>query len=180
MASVGSDEAAARVPKAEQGRGVASEVGLARRDSPARGASHLNVAKALVHDMPHTLAALESGALSEWRAELIVREAADLSAADRRILDAELCAEVSNLEGMGNGRIRAEAKAIAHRLDDRAATEGAAKAAAGRRVSIRPAPDAMSYVTAFLPAAQGAAVFAALNGVAGSAIAAGDARSRVR
>jgi hypothetical protein len=30
-------EAAAGVPKARQGRGVASEVALARRDSPARG-----------------------------------------------------------------------------------------------------------------------------------------------
>jgi hypothetical protein len=31
------DEAAADVPAAQRGRGVASEVGLARRDSPARG-----------------------------------------------------------------------------------------------------------------------------------------------
>ncbi len=107
-----------------------------------------------------------------------MREAADLSRADRRILDAELCAEVSKLEGMGNGRISAEAKAIAHRLDDRAATERAAKAAKGRRVTIRPGPDAMSYVTVLLPAAQGAAVFAQLNRAAGSALAAGDNRSR--
>ena len=31
------DEAAAGVPNAKQGRGVASEVALARRDSPVRG-----------------------------------------------------------------------------------------------------------------------------------------------
>jgi hypothetical protein len=109
---------------------------------------------------------------------LIVREAADLSAEDRRILDAELCADVSKLEGMGNARIGAAAKAIAHRLDDRAASERAAKAAADRRVSIRPAPDAMAYVTALLPAAQGVSVYAALNRAAGAAIAAGDPRSR--
>jgi hypothetical protein len=166
-------EAAAGVPKAKQGRGLASEIGLARRDSPDRGARQLNMAKTLVHDMPHTLARLESGDLSEYRAELIAAEAADLSRADRRVLDAELCAEVSNLEGMGNGRIRAEAKAIAHRLDDRAAT-----AAKDRRVTFRPAPNAMAYVSAFLPAAQGAAVFAELNRTAGSAVAAGDNRSR--
>ena len=58
------DEAAAGVPKAKQGRGVAGEVALARRDSPARGGRHLGLAKALVHEMPHTLAALECGALS--------------------------------------------------------------------------------------------------------------------
>jgi hypothetical protein len=172
------DEAAAGVPKAKQGRGLGSEVGLARRDSPDRGARYLNMAKMLVRDMPHTLARLESGDLSEYRAGLIAAEAADLSRADRRILDAELCAEVSKLEGMGNGRISAEAKAIAHRLDDRAATERAAKAAADRRVTFRPAPDAMSYVTMLLPAGQGMSVFAALNRAAGSAMAAGDNRSR--
>jgi hypothetical protein len=171
-------EAAAGVPKAKQGRGLASEIGLARRDSPDRGARQLNMAKTLVHDMPHTLAALECGALSEYRAGLIAAEAADLSRADRRILDAELCSEVSTLEGMGNGRISAEAKAIAHRLDDRAASERAAKAAKDRRVTIRPAPNALSYLTVLLPAAQGAAVFEELNRAAGAAVAAGDNRSR--
>ena len=77
-------EAAAGVPRARQGRGVASEVALARRDSPARGGRHLGFAKALVHEMPHTLAALECGALSEWRATLIVRESACLDVEDRR------------------------------------------------------------------------------------------------
>jgi hypothetical protein len=172
------DEVASGVLAAERGRGVASEIGLARHDSPVRGARHLNVAKTLVHDMPHTLAALETGALSEWRAGLIVAEAADLSSEDRRILDAELCADVSKLEGMGNGRISAAAKAIAHRLDDRAAARRGAKAAADRRVTIRPAPDAMAYVSALLPAAEGVSVFAALNRAAASAIAAGDPRSR--
>jgi hypothetical protein len=55
------DEAAAGMPAAQRGRGMASEIGLARRDSPARGSRYLSVAKTLVHDMPHTLAALECG-----------------------------------------------------------------------------------------------------------------------
>ncbi|MDT7763555.1 MAG: hypothetical protein QOC63_2975, partial [Mycobacterium sp.] len=59
------DEAAAGVPRAKQGKGVASEVALARHDSPARGGRHLGFAKALVREMPHTLAALQCGALSE-------------------------------------------------------------------------------------------------------------------
>jgi hypothetical protein len=53
-----SAEAAAGVPVTRRGRGVATEVALARRDSPARGGRHLGFAKALVHEMPHTLAAL--------------------------------------------------------------------------------------------------------------------------
>jgi hypothetical protein len=138
------DEAAAGVPKAKQGRGVASEVALARHDSPARGGRHLGFAKALVHEMPHTLAALECGALSEWRSTLIVRESACLDVEDRRRLDAELCADMSKLEGIGDSRITAAAKEIAARLDAQAVVDRAAKAEADRTVTIRPAPDCMT------------------------------------
>ena len=157
------DEAASGVPKAKQGRGVAGEVALARRDSPARGGRHLGFAKALVHEMPHTLAALQCGALSEWRTTLIVRESACLDVEDRRKLDAELCADVSRLEGMGDARITAAAKEIACRLDAQAVVDRAAKAEADRTVTIRPAPDCMTYVTALLPVAQGVGVYAALK-----------------
>jgi Domain of unknown function (DUF222) len=169
------DEAAAAVPKAKRGRGVASEVALARRDSPARGNRHLGFAKALVHEMPHTLAALECGALSEWRATLIVRESACLDVEDRRALDAELCADVSTLDGMGDARITAAAKEIAARLDAQAVVDRAAKAEADRTVTIRPAPDAMTYVTALLPVARGVGVYAALKRAADTTF---DDRSR--
>lgn len=168
-------EAAAGIPAARRGRGVASEVALARRDSPARGSRHLGFAKALVHEMPHTLAALASGVLSEWRATLIVRESACLDVEGRRTLDAELCGEPSQLEGMGDARVAAAAKAIAYRLDPRAVVDRAAKAEAERTVTIRPAPDTMTYVTALLPVAHGVSVYAALRRAADSTF---DDRSR--
>jgi hypothetical protein len=158
-----SNEAAAGVPAAQRGRGLASEIALARRDSPARGGRHLGFAKALVHEMPHTLAALECGALSEWRATLIVRESACLDVEDRRTLDAELCADPAGLDGMGDARVAAAAKAIAYRLDPHAVVERAAKAENERTVTIRPAPDTMTYVTALLPVTQGVSVYAALR-----------------
>ncbi len=157
------DESAAGVGKAKQGRGVASEVALARRDSPVCGGRHLGLAKALVHEMPHTLAALQCGALSEWRATLIARESACLDVEDRRRLDAELCADVGNLEGKGDKRITAAAKEIAARLDAQAVVDGAAMAEADRTVTIRPAPDCMTYVTVLLPVRQGVGVYAALK-----------------
>jgi hypothetical protein len=156
-------EAAAGVPAAQRGRGVASEVALARRDAPVRGSRHLGFAKALVHEMPHTLAALERGMLSEWRATLIVRESACLDVEDRRTLDAELCADPARLNGMGDARVAAAAKAIAYRLDPHAVVERAAKAENERTVTIRPAPDTMTYLTALLPVAQGVSVYAALR-----------------
>ncbi|MGV0792556.1 DUF222 domain-containing protein [Mycolicibacterium sp. XJ1819] len=157
------DEAAAGTPKAKQGRGLASEIALARRDAPVKGNQHLGFAKALVHEMPYTLAALERGALSEWRATLIVRESACLDVDDRRLLDAELCAEIGSLDGWGDARIAAEAKKIAYRLDPQAVVDRAAKAESQRTVTVRPAPDAMTYVTALLPVAQGVGVYAALK-----------------
>ncbi len=156
-------EAASGVPAAQRGRGLASEIALARRDSPARGSRHLGFAKALVHEMPHTLAALESGTLSEWRATLIVRESACLDVADRRRLDAELCADPAGLDGMGDARVAAAAKTIAYRLDPHAVVDRAAKAENERTVTIRPAPDTMTYLTALLPVAQGVSVYAALR-----------------
>ncbi|ULE34340.1 HNH endonuclease [Mycobacterium sp. IDR2000157661] len=156
-------EAAAGIPPARRGRGLGGEIALARREAPVRGGRHLGLAKALVHEMPHTLAALEAGALSEWRATLIVRESACLSVEDRRALDAEMCADAAALEGKGDKRIEADAKTIAYRLDPHAVVERAAKAAADRTVTIRPAPDCMANVTVLLPVAQGVGVYAALK-----------------
>lgn len=156
-------EAAAGLPAARRGRGVAAEVALARRDSPARGGRHLGFARALVNEMPHTLAALEMGALSEWRATIAVRESACLDVEDRRRLDAELCSDVTRLDGMGDAAIAAAAKAIAYRLDPHAVVDRAARAQEDRTVTIRPAPDTMTYLTALLPVAQGVSIYAALK-----------------
>src|SRR6516164_6974708 len=170
-----SNETDAGVPAAQRGRGVAAEIALARRDSPARGGRHLGFAKALVYEMPHTLAALEAGRLSEWRATLIVRESACLDVEDRRALDAELCADPGGLNGMGDARVAAAAKSIAYRLDPHAVVERAAKAENDRTVTIRPAPDTMTYLTALLPVTQGVSVYAALRREADMR---GDGRSR--
>jgi hypothetical protein len=125
--------------------------------------------------MPHTLAALETGMLSEWRATLIVRESACLGVEDRRTLDAELCADASGLAGRGDARIKAAAKSIAYRLDPQAVVDRAVRAESERTVTIRPAPDTMTYVTALLPMTQGVSVYAALRQAADTC---GDGRGR--
>ncbi|WP_137147577.1 DUF222 domain-containing protein [Mycolicibacterium sp. CR10] len=163
------------VPAAKRGKGLASEVALARHDAPVKGNQHLGFATALVQEMPHTLAALAAGVLSEWRATLIVRESACLSVEHRRALDAELCADMARLAGWGNNRVEAEAKKIALRLDAAAVVERAAKAANDRCVTIRPAPDTMTWVSVLLPVAQGVAVYAACKRAADTTF---DGRSR--
>ncbi|OAT67162.1 HNH endonuclease [Mycobacteroides immunogenum] len=157
------DEAANGIPLRRQGAGVAAEVALARQDSQARGGRHLGFAKALVNEMPHTLAALDCGALSEWRATILVRETACLAVEDRQKIDVEMCADPSRLRGLGDARLAAEAKRLAYRLDAEAVVRRARRVENERRVSIRPAPDTMTYLTALLPMKQGVAVYAALK-----------------
>ena len=76
-------QAAAGVPARDRGRGVAAQVALARGESPSRGSRHLGLAKALVHEMPHTMRHLTAGRVSEWRVTIVCRETACLSAEDR-------------------------------------------------------------------------------------------------
>ena len=168
-------EEAAGMAKSRRGRGIGSEVALARKESPNQGGRHLGFAQALVFEMPHTLAALATGVLTEWRATLIVRESACLTVEDRRVLDAELCGAPDALAGLGDARIAAEAKKIAYRLDPYAVVERARKAEAERYVTIRPAPDTMTYVSALLPMPQGVSVYAALTRAADTTC---DGRSR--
>ncbi|WNG84266.1 HNH endonuclease [Mycobacterium sp. ITM-2016-00316] len=156
-------EARAGVPAQRRGRGLSSEIALARRDSTTKGDQHLGFAKALVHEMPCTLAALEAGVLSEWRATIIVRESACLTVEDRRRLDHRMCGDPAALDGLGNKRITAKAKAIAYELDPHAVVDRAAKAPEERNVTTRPAPDNMLYLTALLPMAQGVSCYASLK-----------------
>ncbi|AUZ36780.1 HNH endonuclease [Arthrobacter sp. PGP41] len=177
------EQAAAGVPAAEQGAGVGAEIALARRESPARGARLLGLAKALATEMPRTLAALRSGQLNEWRATLIVKETACLSAADRCAVDEELAADTGALAGAGDRTITTAVRAAAYRRDPHTVAKRASRAVTERCVSLRPAPDTMTYLTALLPVTQGIAAYAALTRHADTvksagAKSAGDNRSR--
>ncbi|ABM08960.1 HNH endonuclease [Paenarthrobacter aurescens] len=172
------EQAQAGVPAAERGMGVAAQVALARRESPNKGSRLFGFAKALVTEMPRTMAALESGQLNEWRATLLVKETACLSVEDRAAVDEELAPDAGTFDGTGDKAIIAAAKAAAYRRDPRSVAQRASRAATERTVSLRPAPDTMTYLTALLPVAQGVAVYAALTRTADSVRSSGDARTR--
>ncbi|MEW1811356.1 DUF222 domain-containing protein [Pseudarthrobacter phenanthrenivorans] len=167
----------AGVPADEQGAGVAAQIALARRESPARASRLLGLAKALT-GMPHTFAAFRAGLVNEWRATLIVKDTICLSPGDRAGVDEELAADTGALDGMGDKAIIAAVRAAAYRRDPVSVAKRAARAVTERTVSLRPAPDTMTYLTALLPAAQGVAAFAALSRDADTARNRGDERSR--
>ena len=99
------EQADAGVSADQLGSGIAAQIALARRESPAKGGRLLGLAKALVTEMPRTLAALEAGQLNEWRATLLARETACLSAADRAAVDEELAPDAGTFRGAGDRAI---------------------------------------------------------------------------
>jgi len=168
-------QAAEGVPARKRGAGVGAQIALARRDSPVRGSRLMGLARALVTEMPRTLEVLARGETTEWRATILVRETATLSAAHRTVVDARLA---PRLPGMSDRQVEQAARAMAYELDPSSPLRRIRGAVADRRVTIRPAPDAMARVTGFLPVAQGVAVWAALLAHAGAQVATGDPRSR--
>ena len=138
--------------KAERvGRGIAAQVGLALRVSPHRAQRYVGWSVILTSELPHTFAALARGETSEWRAQLVARETIFLSRADRAAIDAALG---PRLEGLGDRAVEAQTRRLAYRADPAGFVERARAAVKDRRVSVRPAPEAMVRLSALLPAAQ--------------------------
>lgn len=173
--SVAEAEAERGVPSRERARGVAAQVALARRESPHRGDRLMGLAEALVRELPHTMAELSAGRISEWRATLVCRETAHLAVEHRREVDRRLAARLATLS---DRQLAATARRAGYELDPHSIVNRVARAVADRRVTIRPAPDTMAIISAVLPVAQGVAVYAALRRAADTACAQGDPRGR--
>jgi hypothetical protein len=165
-------------PAARLGEGVASQIGLARRESPAKAARLLGLAKVLHAEMPHTLERMRAGELSEWRAIILARETACLGVEDRREVDRRLCGVDGAGPDLSDTALERAARKLAADLDNAAVAARAQRAEAHRHVSLRPAPDTMTWFSALLPVKDGVAVIAALKAAADTARATGDARSR--
>lgn len=161
---------AAGVPRTRRGEGVGAQIALARRESPHRGSRHLGLAKALVREMPATYAALQAGRITEWAATLVAQATACLSADDRRRVDAALTPQLGTVS---DTRLARAANALAYEADPAAIVARARRAHTERRVTVRPAPDTMAYLTALLPVTEAVGCYAALTRVADAAIGGG-------
>ena len=138
----------------------------------------MRLARALREDLPCTNAALRAGRITEYRASLLAAETACLGAEDRMIVDAALAGDPARIERMGDREIAGAARKLAAELDAESVCARRRKAEADRTVTIRPAPDTMTWVTALLPVTAGVAVHAALQKEADTARASGDPRTR--
>jgi hypothetical protein len=179
VAASARERAAERVvPEARRSQGVAAEIALARRVSPHRGQQLLSLATVLHAELPHTRSALRAGRITEWRATIIARETACLARGDRMIVDRRVARDADALEEKGDRELGDTVRAMAFELDAEAWVTRRRIAESERRVTLRPAPDVMSRVSAELPVAQGVAAYAALGRRADALRAQGDPRSR--
>jgi hypothetical protein len=175
-------EAAAErgVPDERQGQGVAAEIALARRESLHRGQQDLGLAKVLHGELEFTREALRAGRINQWRATIIARETACLSREDRVEVDRRVAGDPEQLERMGDRELGNAVRRLAYQLDAEAWVTRRRIAESERRVTLRPAPDVMSRLSAELPVAHGVAAFKALSDHADSLRATGDPRSRAQ
>lgn len=165
----------AGVPADRVGRGIAAQVGLARRVSPHQASRYVGWVKILTTELPHTHVALRSGRVSEARALSVARETVWLSREHRAAVDAAL---VPRLESLGDRQVEAEAKKLGYALDPAGCVARLRNVEKDRHVSLRPAPDCMNRLSALLPVKQGVAAYAALARAAEAARAGGDERGR--
>ncbi|HWM02925.1 MAG TPA: DUF222 domain-containing protein, partial [Actinophytocola sp.] len=94
---------------------VGAEIGIARHQSPHGGRRKLGLARALVDDLPATLAALGRGDIDERRAEIIADGTRDLSHEDRLSADAEIARE---LRYLGDRDLQMLVQRIVYRIDE--------------------------------------------------------------
>ncbi len=177
-ASVRSERAARGVAAERRGRGVAEQVAHARRESPHRGRQHLGLARVTPTELPHTWAAWCAGRVTEWMVTLIAQETACLPLQHRMRVDELIAADPEVLEAMSPQQVRGRCRAEAEHLDPTAVLTRRRYAETQRHVSIRPAPDTMTWVTALLPVKDGVSVYATLTRAADTARTTGDPRSR--
>lgn len=160
------------------GRGIGEQIGLARRESPHLGSQHLALATTLVRGMPLTMADFGAGIHSEWRATVIAQETAFLTPENRAIVDATLSADRDSVAGMGTRQLGSTVRSLAYKLEPESFVQRLNKAATDRYVSLRPAADGMTLLTALVPLRQGVTIINTLTRIAERTRNSGDERTR--
>ncbi|MDQ4116816.1 MAG: 13E12 repeat family protein, partial [Actinomycetota bacterium] len=140
----------------------AAQALLRGRHVPALPRALLTVcARDLDDGLDHLRSRFGAGELSAHKVCTLAAETTHLDAAERAEVDRLLAAE--GIEGRGVAKLRALARKLAAQVAPGKFRARCAAARTGRRVTLRPAADGMTDLTAHLPAEQGAACYAALQ-----------------
>ena len=166
----------AKVEYRKLGRGIAEQVALACGTSPWHGARQLTLARDLTFELPATFGLLAAGQISEYVAQLVATETSHLDGDIRRLVDQRLVA--AGVHQLAPKAAAGLARRLAYAADPEGAVRRARTARADRRVSLRPAPDTMTWFGALLPVEDGVRCLAALTRHTDTLKAQGDARTR--
>ncbi|MGJ3507711.1 HNH endonuclease [Enemella sp. A6] len=166
------EQVAQGVPADRVGKGVAQDLALARRDSPGRTSNFLAAARTTVRDLPLSLARLRAGEANPEAVAAVATQVSVLGPDHRAEVDVAIA---DKLCGMSRREADGASRAMADQLDPQAAARRRKRGYGERRVTVRPAPDDMAYLTALLPMKQAIAVKASLAQAAASVIAHGGA-----
>jgi hypothetical protein len=153
---------------------IGSEVALATSASPHGGEQRVLLSCRLRDDLPHTLAALARGELTEERAFAVAREVAHLTPEQRHAVDADLSPW---LPGLGDAKLRQAVRRSCLRIAAEAETRRYRRARADRHVTSRALDDGTGRLTAVLPLEVLASVRDALDTAAATARTEGDPRT---
>ncbi|YAL81811.1 DUF222 domain-containing protein [Dermacoccaceae bacterium W4C1] len=164
----------AGVPARRVGGGIAEQVGFARRISPAAAARKVNGAVRLRGSFPRTLNALRTGEVSQRQCDALLRGTSHLDEDGCAVVDAALA---PRMHGWNTRQTEQAVTHVTYRLDPAAFVARRGHAESERAVWLRPAPDCMALISAFVPVAEGVATLAALRQAATAAQAAGDPRT---
>lgn len=123
---------------------------------------------------PQVARALEGGRLDPAKARVLVDEVA---AAPASMSDALLETFLPDAARLTCPQLRTRVRRAAQSVDPALAERRATAEAERRAVRLTPAPDAMAYLTAYLPAVDAATCLAALDALADAAVAPGYDRS---
>ena len=158
------------------GQGIGEQVALATGTSPWHGARRLTFARDLIQELPQTFGLLAAGLVSEYVAQLVATETSHLDPDVRRQVDGQLADQ--HVEELGPKQAAGLARKLAQAADPHGAVKRARRARADRYVSLRPAPDTMTWFSALLPVEDGVRAYAALTRHTDGVKAQGDERSR--
>jgi hypothetical protein len=162
------------IPSDSAGRGVAVEVGMARRVSKAAVDYQLAFAEPLVEDHPQLLAACLDGKISQAAAKHAVKACEVLDSEQRRAIDGELTELAMTLTP---GQLRKAADRMVAAADPAAALTRAQKARAAKDVRTFVNGDGTGTMIANLPVEQVVACWEALDHQARGMRGDGDDRS---
>ncbi len=170
------EQQAAGVDYRRLGKGIGDQIGMATKAGPWHGARRLTVARDLWQELPGCFSLLAAGEISEHLAGLLVTETTHLDPDTRRTVDTQLVA--ARVDQMAPRQAAGTARRLAYTADPEGSVRRARLARNDRRVGLRPLPDTMAGLSAFLPVEQGVACWAALKAQVDALKAAGDPRTR--